>query len=176
MKFNIEVEIQDIYEDGSLDEIFMDALKQELSYKVADILAKDAFQNLIKNPDIEAVKEAYTKALRNLEKNEEDKINQIHQKIKDVFTEFLNGTAYKINRWGEKTQETTVGELIREEVQKGMNDVNRGIHELITKEIQKNLQLDDYKIKELVRNETEKLRQETTKQVLEYIAKEASKK
>lgn len=100
MKFNIEVEIQDIYEDGSLDEIFMDALKQELSYKVADILAKDAFQNLIKNPDIEAVKEAYTKALRNLEKNEEDKINQIHQKIKDVFTEFLNGTAYKINRWG----------------------------------------------------------------------------
>ena len=68
MKFNIEVEISDMYEDGSLDEVFMDALKQELSYKVADILAKDAFQNLIRNPDIEAVKEAYTKALRNLER------------------------------------------------------------------------------------------------------------
>lgn len=171
MKFNVEIDIEEVYEDYSLSEVFKDELKEQISQKVADILAKESFREIINNPDIQAIKKEYSLALENLKNKERENIQNIENKISDVFSDFIKGTAYKLNCWGEKQEEVTVGDLLRERVEKEVRDLERKISGLVKIEAEKKFNFDEYTLRRKVQEECTKLAGDELKaKIMEIIA------
>lgn len=171
MKFNIEIEVEDIYEEDNLDIIFKEQIKDGIAKKVADIIAKNDFNSFIKDEFLNDVKKEYENIIEDLKKEKSQSLKKIDDIINSQFTDFINGVAYKTNSWGEASKETTVGELIREKISDNFKNLNTTLENLISKVCKEKLSVYDYQIKEIIENEKKKVLDENAKKVAEFIIK-----
>lgn len=173
MKLNLEIELDDVNEDYTLNDLFRDELKASLTKEVAKVLAKETLANAIRDEQVKELQKQLKEELDTLKREEHDKRKQVLNMIDDTFEDFLSGVAYKTNSFGEKTTETTVGEMLKERVEQRIVDFKQTTESLITKQIEQSIGMSDYSIKRLVGQAAKEAQNENAKKVAEFITKGA---
>jgi len=171
MKFNIEVELEWINEEYTLDDAFKEEIARQAGIVAAQTLAKQDFLALNREENVKALELEYKETLTKLRQEEYKKREEVMSKIEDVFADFIAGKAFKVNSWGQPEREYTVGEYIQERVATELKDINKIIDNLVSKHVNEKIKLSEYNIKNLVEATAKTVQNENAKAVAEFIVK-----
>jgi len=174
MKFTVELDMSDYMDNEGFYE---DSLRKDVSRHIAEqlagILAKEGIKLIDFDKEVKEAKELYESAVRDAKEKRLTDMALVDEKIGEVFTEFLSGTAIITNKWGEPKETCTIGEYIRRRAEEILESKKTEIEKRITDAVVKRMKISEYEIEQLIERKSREIGNENAKKVAEFIMKGA---
>jgi len=173
MKINIELDLDFIEEDYTINEAFKEELKHQISQQVAKILAEKKLVEFSYDEEAKKARKYFEEELSKIRAENQQKYKEMADKVKCEFDEFISAMAYKHNRWGQQEKVSNVGEFIQEELKEFMKNKDNYLENLVKTKCENAMAIDRFDLEDLVKRESKKVQNENAKKVAEFIIKGA---
>lgn len=171
MKFNITIELDNVEEDYTLDDLVMDEIKYEISNTIAKEIAEKNLFKFNSEKEIKEIKKAYENEIIKLQQITTDNLEAARKLIKEEFINFVNqGIVTCKTGWGGEVTKTSIGELIKDQATKYYEDNKRMVGNSIEKKID-DLKFGAYDIEKMIKEHSIKISKENALKVTEFLMK-----
>lgn len=167
MKINVELNLNYINEDYSIDDAFKEELTSALYNKAVEVLAKNDLAQFVKDKEVSELKRMYENKLEELKLFSAGVEDKIKENVEKELIALLDAKAMKVTTWGQPVKEVTVKDIILEKMDLAFKDVEK----LIVKAVNDKMSYRQYDIDKIIEIEAKKLKDENAKKVAEFILK-----
>lgn len=171
MKFNVEIELDWVDDEYTVDDAVKEELVRQTSLLAGEILAKQDFVRITQEEEFRAAQQAYNVMVDELRSDAQRQREAVLAKVDTVFADFLAGKAFSVNSWGQPTKEYTVGEFIQDQIELKIKDLDKTLAKFVEKEVSDKMRLTERGIRTLVEDKSKEIQNENAKAVAEFIVK-----
>lgn len=173
MKFTVELELEGYEEGYSINDELKSQLSYQIAVKLAEMVAKTELKAIDYDAEVKEAKKMLLDTVEDLRSKRTADIEELKNTVTSVFNDFISGTAYRLNKWGQAEEQITVGEYIRDLISEHLEAKTTSLSKLVENKVDDAMKLTDWDMKKLIEIEANKARDANAKKVAEFIIKGA---